>query len=179
MSDGHSLSPADPTAPVDDGRLRALDPRVIEVERLGGGLATGCLTIVVGAASVLAMVQLLTRPLLLIAVGLGALCLVALAAWAAWSWPPLAFRHQWYRLDERGLEIRRGVLWRRVLFVPRSRIQHTDVNQGPIERHYGLAHLVVHTAGTVSAAVRLEGLDQDTAVRIRDRLVRIDDDDAV
>jgi hypothetical protein len=179
MSDDHPYTPADPIAPVDDGQLHTLDPRVIEVERLGGGLGVGCLTLVGGGAAVVVMVQLLGRPLALAAVGLAVLGLVGLAAWGAWAWPPLAFRHQWYRLDERGLEIRRGVLWRRVLFVPRSRIQHTDVNQGPIERHYGLAHLVVHTAGTVSASVRLEGLEQDTAVRIRNRLVRVDDDDAV
>lgn len=179
MTDHHPAAPVDPLAPVDDGRLRSLDPRVVEVERLGGGLGVGCLTLGVGGGTLLAMVQLLGQPLAMAAVGVGALALVGAAAWGAWAWPPLAFRHQWYRLDERGLEVRRGVLWRRVLFVPRSRIQHTDVNQGPIERHYGLAHLVIHTAGTVSAAVRLEGLDQDTAVRIRDRLVRVDDDDAV
>ncbi len=179
MVDAPAASPADPISPVDDGRLHALDPRVIEVERLGGGLGVGCLTLVVGGVALVAMVQLLGRPLALAAVGVAALALLAVAAWGAWAWPPLAYRHQWYRLDERGLEIRRGVLWRRVLFVPRSRIQHTDVNQGPIERHYSLAHLVVHTAGTVSSSVRLEGLEQDTAVRIRNHLVRVDDDDAV
>jgi hypothetical protein len=71
------------------------------------------------------------------------------------------------------------VLFRRVIFVPRSRIQHTDVNQGPIERHFGLAHLVLHTAGTESASVTLPGLDQDLAIGIRQQLVPTDDADAV
>ena len=68
-----------------------------------------------------------------------------------------------YFLDERGIEIRRGVWWRHVVHVPRSRVQHTDVNQGPIERTYGLAHLIIHTAGTISASVALEGLERAVA----------------
>ena len=43
--------------------------------------------------------------------------------------------------------------------VPRSRVQHTDVSQGPLERNHGLGTLVVYTAGTDHAKVELGGLD--------------------
>jgi membrane protein YdbS with pleckstrin-like domain len=56
-------------------------------------------------------------------------------------------------VDARGLEIRRGVFWRSVVNVPRSRVQHTDVSQGPLERSYGLGTLIVYTAGTDHAQV--------------------------
>ena len=53
-----------------------------------------------------------------------------------------------YRVDADEIEIWSGVLWRQAVVVPRSRVQHIDVSQGPIERSYGLATLSIHTAGT-------------------------------
>jgi membrane protein YdbS with pleckstrin-like domain len=44
---------------------------------------------------------------------------------------------------------------------------------------YGLASLVLHTAGTHSANILIPGLDAGEAVRLRDRLVEIGGDDAV
>ena len=59
-------------------------------------------------------------------------------------------------------------IWRKVINVPRSRVQHTDVSQGPLERGHGLGTLVIYTAGTDHARVDLPGLDHATALRIRD-----------
>lgn len=53
----------------------------------------------------------------------------------------------------------------------RARVQHLDIERGPIERRYGLATLVVHTAGTRLSAVRQPGFDEDSANRLRDALV--------
>jgi len=55
--------------------------------------------------------------------------------------------------------------------VPRSRIQHTDVTQGPYERRFGLATLVVYTAGTEHASIPIEGLSHETALAFRDALL--------
>ncbi len=95
----------------------------------------------------------------------GALC------WGAQWWPAIDYRHRSYRVSDSGVQVRKGVLWRQEMDVPRARVQHMDVNQGPIERRFGLAHLVIHNAGTVSASVKLEGLGYDTAVAIRDHLI--------
>jgi membrane protein YdbS with pleckstrin-like domain len=71
------------------------------------------------------------------------------------------------------------VVWRRVINVPRSRVQHTDVSQGPIERGSDLGTLVIFTAGTHYARVHLSGLTHATALRIRDHLLPGGSDDAV
>ena len=63
-------------------------------------------------------------------------------------WPRLKYNATFWRLGEDGLEIWRGVIWRHQLSVPRARVQHADVVQGPLQRHYGIATLIVHTAGT-------------------------------
>jgi membrane protein YdbS with pleckstrin-like domain len=62
--------------------------------------------------------------------------------------------------------------------VPASRVQHLDLKRGPLQRRYGLATLVIHTAGTRHSAVAVSGLDAADAERLRDRLAhQVDDDD--
>jgi membrane protein YdbS with pleckstrin-like domain len=94
-------------------------------------------------------------------------------------WPAISYRHTSYRVDEAGLEIMRGVYWRTTTNVPRSRIQHTDVSQGPLERRYSLGTLVVYTAGTQHSEVTLSGLEFTIAQRIRAHLLPRDQGDAV
>jgi uncharacterized protein len=94
-----------------------------------------------------------------------------------------SIRHRRTRflLNEDGLRIRRGLCWRSETLVPRTRVQHMDLERGPIERWLGLASLVVHTAGTRMNAVRLAGMDANRGREVRDDLVDRDggDDDAV
>jgi hypothetical protein len=71
------------------------------------------------------------------------------------------------------------VFWRRTIIVPKSRVQHTDVSQGPLQRRYALGTLVVYTAGTDHAKVELPGLSYARAMRIRDHLLPSGGDDAV
>ncbi|WP_298576189.1 PH domain-containing protein [uncultured Luteimonas sp.] len=112
-----------------------------------------------------------------LALALALLVLVLLPAWGAW----LAFRQyaatRW-RLDGDGYALRRGRLWQQETFVPKSRVQHLDLQRGPIERRFGLSTLVIHTAGTRSNAVSTPGLDAGDAEALRDRLARwIEHDD--
>jgi membrane protein YdbS with pleckstrin-like domain len=86
--------------------------------------------------------------------------------------PVLRYRHSSWRLDGESLEIRRGAWWFSETRVPRSRIQHTDVSQGPIERRHGLGHLVVYTAGTHHSEIKLGGIAHETAIAIRDQLLQ-------
>jgi membrane protein YdbS with pleckstrin-like domain len=76
-----------------------------------------------------------------------------------------------WRLDSRGLQVRRGLVWRSEVLVPRSRVQHLDLERGPIERRHGLATLVVHTAGTRLYALRQSGFVDADAVALRDALL--------
>lgn len=155
-----------------------LDPRFIDQQRLAGRL------LALGGSAVAFVVLLIV---VLTAAGLPAwagpafgvlwVAGVVLLAWLAETWPARAYAHTWYRLDEDGLWIARGVVWRRVTHVPRSRVQHTDVSQGPLERKYGLGTLVVYTAGTDHARVALPGLAWEMATALRDELRpdRVDD----
>lgn len=162
-----------------DGTERPLAEGFILLQQLRGlvGTAIIALGLLVGLAVTTPAAGL--SPTLVLALLAGwAVLVVGLAAWT-WFWPPVEYRHTAWRLGEGGLEIRRGVLWREVVNVPRTRVQHTDVTHGPIERSFGLATLVVFTAGTVHASVTLPGLTRALADRMRDFLIAGGGQDAV
>ena len=80
-----------------------------------------------------------------------------------------------FRVDAGGIEIHRGVFWRSIINVPRSRIQHTDVHQGPLQRRYGLGSLIIYTAGTQYASVSINGILKTDALSFRNILTSQDD----
>jgi membrane protein YdbS with pleckstrin-like domain len=163
---GQAASPAASYTP--------LDPRYIRLQRDVGRITTAALAVplLMGALIVL------TPRRWMWALPLWLAALVAMA-WFFHRWPAVEYRHRAYRLDADGIEILSGVLWRRVMTVPRSRVQHTDVAQGPLERRHGLGRLIVYTAGTDHARVELPGLAHHDALQIRDRLLPTTAGDAV
>ena len=158
---------------------QSLDPRFIPLERTSGLITTASLSL--GSLPVIAFLSLTARlPPLMVSALAVAWALVTLGlAWLSWQWPGIAYRHTAYRVGADGFEIRRGVFWRTVVNVPRSRVQHTDVSQGPLERRFGLGALVLYTAGTDHARVDLGGLEYGTAAALRDHLLPHERDDAV
>jgi membrane protein YdbS with pleckstrin-like domain len=169
--------------PIADGVDRRLDPRLIPLEQTTGWIVSA----VLGAVSFIPVFSIALAALFSRNVGWApAILLLVLwviangaLAWHLQRWPAIAHRHTSYRVDQQGIEIRRGVVWRKVINVPRSRVQHTDVSQGPLERRYGLGTLVVYTAGTDHARVALSGLDHNIALRIREHLLPREAGDAV
>jgi membrane protein YdbS with pleckstrin-like domain len=164
---------------VADGLEHRLDPRSIPMERLTGWIAVGVLgpglfgaLLINWAATDLSVPGLIVR-------GAAWLALVGPLAWRAHAWPAVRYRHTSYRLDDLGIEIREGVFFRVVVNVPRTRVQHTDVAQGPIERKYGLGTLVIYTAGTDHSRVSLSGLEHGRAMAIRQHLLPGGTSDAV
>jgi uncharacterized protein len=170
--------PAAAVPSVADGVEHPLDPRVVRLDRIVGWIVTGSISLglFVGFGIVLLTVPLGWVKAL---VGLVAAAVIVALGWSSHRWPEIEYRHAYYKVDAQGIEIRKGVVWRTVTNVPRSRVQHTDVSQGPLERSHGLGTLVIYTAGTDHARVDLHGLDHGTALRIRDHLLPREGDDAV
>lgn len=156
-----------------------LHPNSLVVGRLAGAVTTGIIGIATFGTLVIATLGggLATRGLLLLA-GAGIIVILASAV-ATWIVPARRYEYTRYRIDDQGLLIRRGRLFRSEVAVLRSRIQHTDVTQGPIERAFGLGTLVVHTAGTSHAQIQLDGVAWDEARRLRTDLTGVAADDVV
>lgn len=156
-----------------------LDPRAIILQKTVAAIVSA---VVAAGSGVFAIVALADDGVSLFsAVVTLTLWLVGngLLAWHGQRWQAIDYRHTRYRVDDQGIEIRRGVFWREVVNVPRSRVQHTDVSQGPLERKYGLGTLAVYTAGTDHAKVTLSGLDHGVALGIREQLMPERGTDAV
>jgi membrane protein YdbS with pleckstrin-like domain len=124
----------------------------------------------------------LSLPALLVAlVGLPGPVLVAMVPAAsiaivvamviAWVLPSAQYQAFDYEVDEAGISIRSGIVWRSQIRLPRVRIQHTDVSQGPLQRRFGVATLKLYTAGSRYTRIDLPGLAHDEALALRDALI--------
>ena len=161
-----------------DGIERQLNPRWIPLQRILAAIPT---VIFAGVSSRVhdgSWVASGSPALGLLLLPVWAL-LIAAFAWQLQRWPAISYRFSSYPFDPAGIEIRKGVYWRTITNVPRSRVQHTDVSQGPLERRFGLGTLVVYTAGTTHSKVNVSGLDFDVARRIRAHLLPDDQSDAL
>ena len=75
-----------------------------------------------------------------------------------------------YNMSADRLRVVRGILWRSDTVVPFGRVQHIDVDQGPIERGLKIATLTLHTAGNHNASVTLPGLNHELAREMREEI---------
>ena len=81
--------------------------------------------------------------------------------------PQIFYRRYRYRMDDDKVEIRRGIITITHSLVPIERIHQVEVAKGPINRMFGLANVIVTTAGGVAT---VEYLDEDVAESIASKL---------
>lgn len=144
--------------------MRPLDPRQRHVLRVSTALAS-LFPIFLTVTADLGLLRENSlppglAPVIVMAVALAAIIFLPQRRWRAWG----------YIEGEDELDIRRGLLVRVRTIVPFGRVQHIDVAQGPVERAFGVATLILHTAGTRGAAVPLPGLAHADAEKMRDRI---------
>lgn len=82
-------------------------------------------------------------------------------------WVPRKVRRTNYLLRQLDLHLRTGYLWHKAVSVAINRIQHTEITQGPLERWCRLSTLAVYTAGGHQSDLKIPGLEQDTAQRLK------------
>jgi uncharacterized protein len=150
-------------------QLSHVDPATIGVWRWHAVVTTLFLVLVAAVVSFREPLLWPFAPLLVAIVGLG----------MSWLWPSLSFQHLRFGVDETGIAIERGVIWRSRIALPRVRIQHTDVSQGPLQRRYGVGTLKLYTAGSRHTKIELEGLNYDDAIALRDALLAAGGDSGV
>ena len=99
----------------------------------------------------------------------------------------LRYDTTWYVLTDRSLRIRRGIVTIQETTISFENVQNVEVRQGPVQRYFGIADVIVQTAGggasshgkgegSVSQSLHtgvLQGLDDADAVR-NQILVRVE-----
>ena len=93
---------------------------------------------------------------------------LGLALLVVFAVPRRIYRRLRYRLTGRLLQVMRGWMFHTDTVVPLVRVQHLDVIRGPLDKMFGTASLVVHTAGTHNSIVALPGLSPERAAEMRD-----------
>ncbi|AZQ44545.1 PH domain-containing protein [Nonlabens ponticola] len=73
-----------------------------------------------------------------------------------------------YVLREKDITYRYGWLFHHEITVPFNRIQHTEVNDGPIDRAFNLCELQIYTAGGSASDLSISGLDPMVAAKLKD-----------
>lgn len=72
-----------------------------------------------------------------------------------------------YSLREQDVSFSSGLIFRKTVSQPILRIQHIELQRGPIERMVGLATLQVFSAGGAMHTLQIPGLAHDTAQQLR------------
>lgn len=156
--------------------FQPLDSRVVKLWRASGLIGFGILLL---SLLILVVVVGVAESRLWIWLAPAWLVIAAVTVWFCLWYPPRLYSSWGYRIDAKVLETRSGRVFQRARLLPLSRLQHVDIERGPLERMFGLAALVLHTAGTHSANIRIPGLEAAEATRLRDHLIEIGGDDAV
>lgn len=141
--------------------LRSLDPTVLTLWRVRAMLYAVPGALLAAAATAMA------TPRWILAVGL---VVAPVAAVLGWVWAGQRYARFGYAVTEEVLRVRDGVLVHTDAAVPLFRVQHIDVERGPLERWLGLATLVVHTAAP-AADTTLPGVAAADAASLRDAIL--------
>ncbi|HSJ63541.1 MAG TPA: PH domain-containing protein [Gemmatimonadaceae bacterium] len=167
------METAPPTAPpAPPERPRTLDPSVVRLWRISGLIWTAVLAL---GALVLHLAWGDEVPFWIAGAAIVTYGVFYLAAWV-----PRAYRAWEFEIRETDVRLRHGVLWQRTSVVPHARIQHVDTRHGPLTRAFGLASVVLYTAGHTGAAIEIPGLPAAEAEALRERLGALSGaDDAV
>ncbi len=140
------------------------DPRVLMVWGLSSAVSFGILFLIV-ALPTLFMWFLGRGPSWILA--------VTFSPVALWLLSLLTLNRQWnnwwFCVTPEALEMNHGWIWQQRRVVARDRIQHLDINSGPLDRRFGLVQVVVHTAGTTVGMI--PGLKPERAEALRAELM--------
>jgi len=69
----------------------------------------------------------------------------------------LRYDTTWYVMSDRSLRIRRGIWVIRETTVTFENVQNVELSQGPLQRYFGIAELVVQTAGGGGGSAQQKG----------------------
>ncbi len=72
-----------------------------------------------------------------------------------------------YALREKDISYSSGLIFRKTVTQPLRRVQHVEVERGPIERYTGLATIQVFSAGGAGHTFAIPGLTHAQAMHIR------------
>ena len=85
-------------------------------------------------------------------------------------WIPASFKALEYSIDSDGVKMKGGVVWKKHVTVPYSKITNVDITRGPLQRYYNIGTIHIQTAGAAGkqgerAELKLSGIRELDKVR--------------
>lgn len=145
-------------------QLTRLHPNYKLVMRIGA-LFIGLVIVILGAVLDGGLNSNLGSPF-----GIVTVPALIIAAIVGFRVPVARYNARGYQISADRLRVVRGIWWHSDTVVPFGRVQHIDVDQGPLDRALGIATMTLHTAGNHNASVRLPGLGHDLAIEMREEI---------
>ncbi|MFT4522678.1 MAG: membrane protein YdbS with pleckstrin-like domain [Bacteroidia bacterium] len=100
---------------------------------------------------------------------------VSAIVWSAWLLFILAntlftlknFTTRKYAVREKDITFQSGWVFHNITTVPFTRVQHIELEEGPMERFFKLASLQIYTAGDSGSDLTIKGLEKEEAKKIK------------
>jgi membrane protein YdbS with pleckstrin-like domain len=143
-----------------------LDPKVIRLWRIDEAVKWA-FAVVAGVAGG-AVARSFDIPVIAITAVVAAI--LALAAADVLLVPRWRWRRWRYEIGDLEVDLAYGLWTHTRARIPMARIQHVDTTQGPLERHFDIATVVLSTA---AGAHTIPGLRRDNAAAVRDRVAAL------
>lgn len=147
----------------DDG-LVPLERRVLRLWRIRAAIGTAAGMVLVAVGAGLAGGILFGLAVIVV----GGIASTLLVRW----WTGLVWRSWQFRIGHGALHLRHGVLVRHESTIPFHRVQHIDIEGGPLERRLGLRTFVLRTASASSDSA-VPGIDAEDADRLRQQVLAL------
>lgn len=77
------------------------------------------------------------------------------------------FGRKKFKIAEKNISYQEGILYQKETVVPFARIQHIEIDEGPLERFLNIATLSIYTAGDSGRDLKISGLELMKAQEIK------------
>lgn len=160
---------------IDEGRAQQLDPKIKRVWQYGSLIGWGITLLIAGPFELLILRKgadwniyfPIFTPIVCISFAL-------LGWWIA----DKQYRAWTYALTSHELVLSHGVVWRSRRCVARGKVQHIDINSGPLDRRFGLVNVSIYVAGALGSVGSIPGLTPGRAEELRTAILVGRDDHA-
>lgn len=82
-------------------------------------------------------------------------------------WAPIVAKAKGVGIREKDVHFKSGVIWHKTVSLPYNRIQHIELESGPLDRIFKQATLKFFTAGGGSADMKIPGLEFNRASKLK------------
>lgn len=151
---------------VEDLNYEGLDKRYLRAELIGSGIFWAILIIITLGVLFFNADELPSWLIPTVAALLITLTILS------FSITVFGFRKKKYALREKDIVYSAGLFWRSHTVLPFNRVQHAEVQQGPIERIFELGKLKIYTAGGSGSDMSISGLPYSRAQKVKQYILK-------